>query len=203
MGYEEKLIKGKGEKGEDFSKVNISILKYFWQLSFFSGRSERVLPKFLRKRSFLKNFSDNELRILSRYLHRRRFNAQEIIFKQGDVGVGLYFIFSGQVDMLSDGSAGTHHVVTLNRGDIFGELAFCQERTIRTATAVSKQGCELLGVFKPDLEEMIDYHPAIGARLLQSVSVVIADRLSSVALEMRELKHKFANEEAGENHASN
>ena len=201
MSYKEKLIQGSSEKDENFSKINISVLRYFWQLSFFSGRGEKVLPKFLRNRSILQNFSDNELRVLSHYLHRRKFHPQETIFKQGDMGVGLYFIFSGQVDMSVSSDLGSRYVTTLNRGDIFGELALCQERTIRTATAISKQECELLGVFKPDLEEMISHHPAIGAKLLQSVSVVIAERLSAIAIEMRNLKQKFVELEAREDNA--
>ena len=36
----------------------------------------------------------NELGLLSKYLHLRRFSANEIIFDHKDFGIGFYFVYS-------------------------------------------------------------------------------------------------------------
>ena len=207
----EKEVGKQIERGEEIAnRVNISVLKYFWQVSPLSGGGSQVIPKFLRDRRIFKNFSDNELRILAGYLHHRSFALNEAIFNQGDSGVGFYFIFSGQVDMFAkdpelskendlkkledlslEGGGSASYVTSLEEGDLFGELAFLQENAVRTATAIAKANCELLGIFKPDMEELINEHPRVGAKLLQSVAIVLAARLSSIASDMKILKHKL------------
>ena len=152
------------------------------------------------------------MRILSKHLHRRPFSFQEIIFNKDDNGVGLYFIFSGQVDIFSENAlssesheetqlneknlhknSSTNHIVTLDKGALFGELALIHENALRPVTAVAKENCELLGIFKPDVEELINNYPSIGAKLLQAISITLANKISAMAIEMKSLKHKIFN----------
>ena len=201
MSFEKKIGDKQALAGDSLEKIRLSILKYFWQLSPLLGKEERVIPKFLRNREFLKKFSDNELRVLSQYFHRRQFVDQEVVFNQGDMGVGLYFIFSGGVDILAKplgGGRALRYVTSLEQGDVFGELALLEEDPVRTATVVAKNDCTLLGIFKPDLEDLIEHHPSVGAKFLHGVSVVIAGRLSSIASEMKVLKSKLLKLEKGE-----
>lgn len=216
MTYEENVAEHL-EKGEDVpGKLNISVLKYFWQRSALSGQSKDKIPNFLRGIDVLKEFSDNELRILSQRLHQRIFTPGEVVFKQDDVGFGFYFIFDGHVDILirrldgkddsktdevvnaesvlSGGDSAAEQLIlvtSLEKGDYFGELALLQEQSLRSATAVSKNSCTLYGLFKPDLEDLINYHPVIGAKLLQTVSHIVANRHTSITKEIQTLKYKL------------
>ena len=187
----EKDLTLKYEKNEDLpKKLDISMLKYFWQASPFVRRKD-TYPKFLRKIEVLKNFSDNELRVFSKYLHVRNFREGEVIFSDGNLGVGFYFIFSGHVDIISkDSDESNTTILTLESLDYFGELALLQENSLRNATAVCKGQAVLLGIFKPDVDELIEVHPVIAAKLLQSISMIVANRLFSVTQELKLLKHK-------------
>ena len=78
--------------------------------------------------------------------------------------------------------------------DYFGELALLQENNFRTAT-LSRDNSQLLGIFKPDLEVLIDEYPIVATKLLQSISVILANRLFSITSEVRALKMKIANME--------
>ncbi|MCO4792630.1 MAG: cyclic nucleotide-binding domain-containing protein [Bacteriovoracaceae bacterium] len=190
----EKGINTKVESGQALpEKLDISLLKYFWQASPIAGSRIDTIPKFLRKIDVLKNFSDNELRVLSQWLHLRVFSDSEIIFKQKDIGVGLYFIYSGQVDVKveNDDTAEENIVLTLDKNDYFGELALLQEGSIRNATAVSRDTTQLLGIFKPDVENLIESYPVVATKLLQSISVIVANRLFSVTQELKRAKHKL------------
>jgi len=190
------------------SKIDISLLKYFWQASPLAGSRKDSIPKFLRKISVLKNFSDGEIYILSKYLHKREYKESEAIFRQGNTGVGFYLIFSGHVDILVEKDDkesedyqehSSTYLVSLERYDFFGELALLQENSIRNASAVAKDDTLLLGIFKPDVEDLMIHHPLVAARLLQSVSMIIANRLFSLTQEVRSLKFKLAQIEKAKN----
>lgn len=186
-------------KGRTVPRLDIPIARYFWQSGLFGSSSKDNIPKFLHKISVLKNFSENESRLFSKYLHHRTFSNGEIIFKQGNTGIGFYFILSGQVDITVakdsndsfEDSGKESLVLTLERFDYFGELALLQENSVRNASAYAKENCSLLGFFKPDLDEMIEEHPIVATKLLQSISMIIANRLFLVTSEVRKLKNQI------------
>ncbi|MFT6068659.1 MAG: CRP-like cAMP-binding protein [Bacteriovoracaceae bacterium] len=204
MSYE-KEITSKIEKNEDLpKKLDISMVKYFWQANPLSSRKGSNLPKFLRRIEVLKNFSDNELRILSKFMHLRTFENKEVVFRQHDLGVGFYLVYSGHVDVIVDSdkesdSERSNYLLSLERRDYFGELALLQENSARNATVIARGNTELVGIFKPDVELLISNYPIVAAKLLQSVSLIIANRLFSVTREVRELKYKLSQAEVGKN----
>ena len=186
-------------------KMNFSILKYFWQSNPLVTNNTDVIPKFLRQISVLENFSELELKSLISYLHLRNFTPGEVIFSQNETGVGFYFVLSGHVEIWAtdrDLEAGIDKsrdlpkdfqllLTILEKGDYFGEMALLQDSSTRSATAISKNTTTLLGLFKPDLEEMIINHPKVAAKILQSISIIVANRLSLVTKEMKILNYKI------------
>jgi CRP/FNR family cyclic AMP-dependent transcriptional regulator len=176
-------------------KVNISILKYFWQASSLSSSKEGNISKFLRKLDVFNNFSDNELRIFSKFLHQRTLKQGEVIFRQGNLGIGFYLIYSGTLEVIIEKDQlepqTTDYIINLEKNEYFGELALLQENSIRNATVFAKDQSVLLGLFKPDLEDMINEYPIVATKVLQSISMIIANRLFSVTQEIRQLKYKI------------
>lgn len=205
MSYENEIKERIDSHGQLPAKIEISVLKYFWQSNPLVSRKQNTIPRFLRKIGVFQNLSENELRILSKYLHHRKFSPGETIFKQGDLGVGFYLLFSGYTDIIvnptitgeNEKKGNSRHILTLEKGDYFGELALLQEISVRNASAISRQGCEVLGIFKPDVEELINSYPLIAAKLLQSVSLIVANRLFSLTKEVQELKYKLSALEKG------
>lgn len=201
MSYENEITDKLDKKEALPEKLDISMLKYFWQANPFSSTKGGNIPKFLRRIEVLKNFSDNELRLLSQSMHLRSFENKEIIFRQNDLGVGFYFVYSGNVDVTVDSSKGTeetaNYLLSLDKYDYFGELALLQDNSARNATVVARGNTELLGIFKPDMEALILDHPIVAAKLLQSVSLIIANRLFSVTREVRALKYKLTQRKLG------
>ncbi|WP_127715643.1 cyclic nucleotide-binding domain-containing protein [Halobacteriovorax sp. HLS] len=197
--YEKKISNDSLEGKSLPQKLDIPILKYFWQANPLFSSNKNSIPRFLRKVKVLENFTDNELRTLASAMHLRTFSDGERIFKQNDVGVGFYFIYTGRVDIIveedqiikdSEKSPKLNHVVSLDKMDYFGELALLQQNSIRNASAIARESCQLLGIFKPDLENLIDSKPSVATKILQAVSVITANRLFSVTNEVRRLKYK-------------
>ena len=202
MSFENNL---KNEKVEAKPNIDISVVKYFWQRSPLSSHKREAIPNFLREIPVLKNFSDLELRTFSRFLHRRTFTANEIIFNENDVGLGFYFILSGHVDLYGNTLTEQNNetrvlVASLEKSDYFGEIAILKPNSLRTAMAQARNSVVLLGVFKPDMEELIHQFPTIGAKLLQSIAVITANRFTSIAEELKVLKRRVINlESSGKN----
>jgi CRP/FNR family cyclic AMP-dependent transcriptional regulator len=214
--YDKGLESSKGKNEEGWNGLDFSVLKYFWQSNPLRKGNIGTIPRFLRDLEIFKRFSENELRILSKYIHVRSFQSQELIFNQGDAGVGFYLIFSGHVqifyrDTLDDISnkdlkeldlVKPYHernIALLEKYDYFGELALLQDNGLRTACAVAKDSTVLLGFFKPDIESMIARHPIIAAKLLQSISIIVSNRFSSVTKEIKILKYKLKDYEDSSN----
>jgi len=203
--YEEDIGKDQDLKGNPNDRFSVSMLKYFWQMNPLTNRSKDSIPKFLRNITPLKNFSDVELFYLSQYFHIRTFDAEETIFNQGDVGVGFYLIFQGDIEISAhnlasevDGENKKNQnktiqtkIAFLERNDYFGELALLQENSQRSASAKAKTPATLLGILKPDLEMLIDDRPKIAAKLLQSISIIVANRLYYVTKEVKMLKYRL------------
>jgi len=193
MSFEKEVV----DKKVDAEKVDIGLLKFFWQTNPFFKSAKNTVPTFLKKLEVFKNFTDYELWELSKRLHKRNFEKGEVIFKEAELGVGFYFIVSGAVDIVVqdneaiDNESKSKVIVSLERNDYFGELAMLQDRHLRNAAAIAKQPCQLLGFFKPDLDAMIHEKPVVASKLLQSVSLIVANRLYSVTQEVRRLKDKL------------
>lgn len=179
-------------------RLTIRTLKYFWQNSPLSGKGEQNIPKFLRKIKVLEHFTDYELKIFSHFIHQRTYGNDETIFKEGETGFGFYMIVKGQVEIYTlrsrvvDEMAESFQqfIIRLGSKEYFGELSLLENQNRRNASALSKGKTSLLVIYKPDIEEMIERYPLIGAKFLQSVSVIVAQRFERVTNEIKILKEK-------------
>lgn len=182
------------KKKENINYLDYSMMKYLWLANPLSGTKKDSIPKFFRNSELFKSLSDNELRLLARSFHIRKFAAGEMVFRQGDVGVGFYLIYSGRVELKYSDSTFTGsdvNIVTLEEFDYFGEVALVQDNSIRTVTAVAKEECELLGIFKPDLDKLIHNKPVIAARFLQALASAFTDKLLFLTSEASRQKKKL------------
>ena len=193
MSYESEIKKKTGTNSFGDDRLNIPVLKYFWQASPLSGARSKGVHNFLRKVRGLDNFTDYELRRFSKFLHLRSFHAGEKIFLEGSGGFGFYLIYSGNVDIISGGTGDDQGqiITTLGEGEYFGELALLEERSVRNATAQAKNQVTLLAFFKPDLDELTERYPVVASKLLRSVSLIVSRRFKAVANELKVLKEKL------------
>ena len=90
-------------------------------------------------------------------LHTRPFGAGTQIFREGDLGLHLYVILSGEVKIARSGPRGAEVVfAVLMPGDLFGELALLEEGAVRTADAVAVQHTECLTLERNALIAFLD-----------------------------------------------
>lgn len=151
---------------------------HYWKNPFKnnSSKSEDELD-FLSSVPIFDSLSKRQKIKLQNIIHIRSYEKGEIVFRQGDPGVGLYIVKDGEVDVYNEYSNLTCSKITsLHHGDFFGETSLLNE-TPRSATIVSGKPSVLWGLFKPDLLNLIDSDPKLGVRLIFRLSQIVAERL--------------------------
>lgn len=193
MSYEKDMME-KLSKGEvSLERLEISILRYLWDASPISFKES--YHDFFKKISVLNSFSDNEIRLFAKFLHRREFTSNEVIFKQGDSGYGFYFIFNGAVNIFANHTQMNEEqgdfVIRLEKHQYFGEMGLLEEFNRRSATVVAAENTVLLGIFKPDLDKMLEIYPVLGAKFLRETALIMANRMGQLTREIVAMKKKI------------
>ena len=196
MSYEKEMM-DKVQKGEILpDKLDIPILKYLWDASPLAFGAKENIRSFFKKISVLNSFSDNEIRLFTKFLHRREFIDNEVIFRQGDSGYGFYFIYDGSVNIYANHLNNNIEergdlIIRLDRRQYFGEMGLLENFNRRSATVVANENTVLLGIFKPDLENMLEFYPVLGAKFLRETALIMANRMGQLTREVMSLKKKI------------
>ena len=140
-------------------------------------REETDVFEILKKMPIFQDLSRREIVKIESILHRRNWSADEAIVKEGDPGVGMYIIVSGEVQISQVGEGGVRlQLATLTSGDFFGEQALLDDSP-RTASAYASETCRIIGFFRPNLLELIESNPRLGLKIVMRLSQMISVRL--------------------------
>jgi CRP/FNR family cyclic AMP-dependent transcriptional regulator len=160
-----------------------------WE-NIFKFRQKKIdnIDNILLKIPVFQDINNRELKKIKRILHQREYKKNETVFNQGDVGLGMYIIVRGIVEIVC--GPGRQILAELNEGDFFGELALLDESP-RSASAVTKTPCEMLCFFKPELLDLVNRDPKLGGRILFKLAWTIGERLKRTNEQMRELNYSI------------
>jgi CRP-like cAMP-binding protein len=158
-----------------------------WGNVFRFDRSENTLLEVLQAVPLFADLSPKELRVVGQVVHLRTFATGEPVFGEGDPGAAMYVIQSGQVNVTLKRES-FHPIVLaeLVAGDFFGEMALLGENS-RCATAIAQERSSVIGFSHPDLVDIIETHPRMGARICLGLARTLADRLRYTNAQLREI----------------
>lgn len=128
----------------------------------------------LRQVPMFADLDRRELAEIRKILYRRQYHADEVIFRQGDPGVGMYVIEQGTVAIFHEPTA--RLLAELRDGDFFGEIALLNE-TPRSARAVATTPVVLHGLFQPELVDLVRRLPRLGVKILLPLARSLGARL--------------------------
>jgi len=161
-----------------------------WSNIFKREKKPESLLEILRSNPIFVDLKEREISQLAQIIHARTFEEGEVIFQEGEPGAGMYVIVEGSVKVCTYTYESEEiELARLERGDFFGEIALLDESP-RSATALAMERTRLIGLFKPDLFDLIDRNPAAGVKIILRLSQVLAARLRRTNEELRRIHGK-------------
>ncbi len=152
---------------------------------------EGTLEEVLSKVPAFANLAPRDLKEVAVIVHKREYRAGEPVFYQGDPGLGMYIVQEGEVSIAILGKDGNEReLAVLNDGDFFGELALLDESP-RSANAICKTDCTLIGFFRPDLFELIEKNNTLGIKIVLKLAEIVAQRLRQTDKELSKVKSQL------------
>lgn len=110
----------------------------------------------------------DELDLLVRHMHYHRISLGQLITRQSDPGGSLFVLLAGKAKLSRRSPAGKATKVALEAGAVIGEESFFAG-TIRHATCVASDTCDLLELSCAGLEEAVRVFPRIGVLIRQGL----------------------------------
>jgi len=118
----------------------------------------------------------NDLKKIELIVHKRTFMPNEIIFYERQPGAGMYIIKKGLIKLTKTVNEERVKISELKDGEFFGEMSLLDEYP-RSAEATAVEKTEALGIFRPDLFDLIESNPKLGYKILLRLSKRLASRL--------------------------
>ncbi len=169
-------------------------MNYFWDNIFKRPKKEDEVRFALKENFLFKDLSERELNLVQGVVHIRQYHSGEPIFRQGEIGVGMYIIVSGRVEIyVTDEGASLEDghdifITQLLNGDFFGEISLVEDNGRRTGSAIARDETTVIGFFKPDLLEILKRSPNSGIKILFRLAEVLGRRLKETTGKVSELR---------------
>ena len=106
---------------------------------------------------------------IAKSAHARTYTPGEVIVSEGEDGVGLYAISSGEVEIYQTRDGGERHLRTMRPGEVFGQLALLTDHP-RTASVRAVSNSESLVFTAWSFRAMLAESPEIATHLLGTMA---------------------------------
>jgi CRP/FNR family transcriptional regulator, cyclic AMP receptor protein len=98
------------------------------------------------------------------------FEVDEVIFEEGSTGRELFVVLDGKVDIAKVNGAGKSVIVTLGKGEFFGEMAVI-DGSSRSATAIAAApGTRVMRINHARFVYLVSQQPAFALMVMDALS---------------------------------
>jgi CRP-like cAMP-binding protein len=129
----------------------------------------------------------SKLKLLAFTSERLTYDADQVLFNQGDMGDAAYLIVDGEADVIVSAASGPITVATLGRNDFVGEIAILCD-VPRTATVRAKSEVVTLRISKELFFRLVSEFPQIAVEVMRE----LAQRLEQTTAKLQEAMAKAA-----------
>jgi CRP/FNR family transcriptional regulator, cyclic AMP receptor protein len=147
-------------------------------MGLFQRRGGKLPPylQLLKSVPLFSKLNNQEIVILAQIIHERDYLREEVVFEEGDEGLGMYVVLEGKVGIHRKGRAGREELMVVEPGAFFGELALLNGDP-RSASAVCLEPTRLLFFFRPEFLDVLETHGRLGSKLSFQIALHTAERL--------------------------
>jgi CRP/FNR family transcriptional regulator len=133
-----------------------------------------------------KGLPENQLKEIEQIAINKRFNKGEVIFSEGDDGIGFFLVASGQIKIFKVSSEGKEQILHIfGSGEPFGEVpVFSGQQFPASAEAITET--RLLFFPRTAFVNLVSYNPSLALNMLAVLSLRL--RQFTVQIENLSLK---------------
>lgn len=100
---------------------------------------------------------------------RTTFPAGKVIFEEGDLGLAMYVIEKGEVEIRKHFGKEDRSLVVLGKGDFFGEMCMLEDEVPRSATALALTDVETVTIDRSAFTFILKHNPEITIRIMRKL----------------------------------
>ena len=126
----------------------------------------------LKRIPFFKGMSPEQLSEIARQGSSEEMVADQVIFREGDLGDRLYLLLEGKIAVRREKNGETVTLAELGAGEVFGELALIDAEE-RSATVVALEKGRLFTLKRKPFHQLLSKSPRMVAMLLVGLSAKI------------------------------
>lgn len=112
-----------------------------------------------------------------------RFDAGDVLFREGDLGTQAYLLEEGRVRLIKRVRGVERSLMVLKPGDMFGESALMAGAT-RSSTAIAVSAGQALALDAATLSNLLTKNPEIAARIVQQLVRRLRDAEDQIEIMM-------------------
>jgi len=132
---------------------------------------------FIKDIDLFREFTDEELSLLSEHLYEKRFKPEALLFRAGDPRKVLYVIVEGEIELFRSNSLGEESTISLfHVGDFLGETSLLDDSPGVTSARALKQTVALC-LQAEKFRELVETRGSMAVKVYSEVGRVISRRL--------------------------
>jgi CRP-like cAMP-binding protein len=119
-----------------------------------------TLRDLIRKIDFFEPLDDKIVNQIARLCIPREYSAGDHVVRQGDPGLGLYFMTGGRVKVEIEANLSKTVIAELEAGSFFGELSIIDNNP-RSASVICLTDAACLLLTRDSFQKLVEKHPEI------------------------------------------
>lgn len=146
---------------------------------------ERLIT-FLLETPMFDQLDPSEIMEIIHIVEIEEYQAEDIIFREGDAGDAWYVLYRGAVDVLKHGAGGEKKITGIGPRSCFGEISIL-DGSPRSATILVSEDSVVFRVSRDAFAELVNDDHLVAYKLLHHMAILLAERQRTTTLRLSEL----------------
>ncbi|MCU0841792.1 MAG: Crp/Fnr family transcriptional regulator [Thiobacillaceae bacterium] len=142
--------------------------------------TRHAIDEILSRQPLFRGLSEEELQVLASGAREYRVSRNEILFNKGDTPTGIHVVVMGQIKLFLPAQNGWEKVIHMEGpGSSFGEAVVFLDKPYPVSAQATQDSIVLL-VGKEAITRTLDDNPALGRKMLASLSLRLHELLTDI-----------------------